>query len=343
MKIDPLNIFLKNEIKHNIRWSDRRKRGGGFYKKIKKIRAVLESISGKDTVNMLKDVLTKDEKLKFCQTELNCLKNLKEFYLKSKPSKKRELISKLKKAKLSIRKARMYGFKVSSDMWSKSLKKNKFPPNKLSLDLINDLNDHLENQSEIASNRTIKIDNELVYVRYMKISISEAYRIFKRKDQLSLSAFFSYVSNKFKKSQRLSDLCEYCELGKQLKKELALLAFNLNFVSNNEYKINLKSESLDFSYTLLNNFLNGLPHSEQQEKGLENIKKLELIKFHYQIAKRQRKSYKNMLNNKKLFDDSIIIEMDYKQKILIGMSPRQVSGEFYRQQQRSLLGKFLFI
>ncbi|CAF1001902.1 unnamed protein product, partial [Brachionus calyciflorus] len=30
--------------------------------------------------------------------------------------------------------------------------------------------------------------------------------------------------------------------------------------------------------------------------------------------------------------------MDYKQKILIGLSPRQNSGEYYNQQQRNLLG-----
>ena len=36
--------------------------------------------------------------------------------------------------------------------------------------------------------------------------------------------------------------------------------------------------------------------------------------------------------------DYLFIEIDWKQKIKIGMSPRQVSREFYSQQQRTVLG-----
>ena len=78
---------------------------------------------------------------------------------------------------------------------------------------------------------------------------------------------------------------------------------------------------------------------EEKKDAIQKIRKLEIIRFHSQIAERQRKCYKNNLNDHKLFDNSIVIEMDFKQKILIGLSPRQVSGEFYRQQQRNLLGK----
>ena len=37
-------------------------------------------------------------------------------------------------------------------------------------------------------------------------------------------------------------------------------------------------------------------------------------------------------------DDVLFIELDWKQKIKIGMSPRQVSREFYNQQSRTILG-----
>ena len=39
-----------------------------------------------------------------------------------------------------------------------------------------------------------------------------------------------------------------------------------------------------------------------------------------------------MLRNK------ILIEMDFKQKIVIGRSPRQVNEEYYKQVQRTCLG-----
>ena len=45
-----------------------------------------------------------------------------------------------------------------------------------------------------------------------------------------------------------------------------------------------------------------------------------------------------MLKDLQLFTNSILIEIDFKQKILIGTSPRQVSGEFYNQEQRNLIG-----
>lgn len=70
----------------------------------------------------------------------------------------------------------------------------------------------------------------------------------------------------------------------------------------------------------------------------EKINKLKLIKYHKQIAKRQRQSYNNMLIDVNLFEEGILIEMDFKQKVLIGMSPRQVSSEYYKQQLRNVLG-----
>lgn len=36
--------------------------------------------------------------------------------------------------------------------------------------------------------------------------------------------------------------------------------------------------------------------------------------------------------------NNILIEVDFKQKIKIGMSPRQVNTEYYNQQDRSCLG-----
>jgi len=38
----------------------------------------------------------------------------------------------------------------------------------------------------------------------------------------------------------------------------------------------------------------------------------------------------------------LLIVIDYKEKLKIGLSPRQISSEFYAQQQRSLLGFCVF-
>lgn len=63
----------------------------------------------------------------------------------------------------------------------------------------------------------------------------------------------------------------------------------------------------------------------------------EAIFFHKKVAKAQRTAYKNHLTVDNL-RDKILIELDYKQKIKIGMSPRQVSSEYYNQKDRCCLG-----
>ena len=74
---------------------------------------------------------------------------------------------------------------------------------------------------------------------------------------------------------------------------------------------------------------------------IENIiEKIEILDWHFSIGKRQRDSYNKM--KKDLPEDYLFIELDFKQKILIGMSPRQINREFYNQQQRSVLGFGLY-
>ena len=56
----------------------------------------------------------------------------------------------------------------------------------------------------------------------------------------------------------------------------------------------------------------------------------------------QRKAYNEHHKNKDKLRNKILIEFDFKQKIVIGMSPRQVNDEYYRQLQRTCLGILCF-
>jgi hypothetical protein len=78
---------------------------------------------------------------------------------------------------------------------------------------------------------------------------------------------------------------------------------------------------------------------------VQEINDYQTILFHQNIAKSQRTAYNNYLKNSKELKNKILIEIDFKQKFLIGMSPRQVSREFYNQIFRSCLGslKFFYI
>jgi metal-dependent HD superfamily phosphatase/phosphodiesterase len=61
------------------------------------------------------------------------------------------------------------------------------------------------------------------------------------------------------------------------------------------------------------------------------------ILFHKNVAKCQRLAYNDHHQNVASLRNKIMIEVDFKEKIKIGLSPREVSKEFYSQTQRSWL------
>ena len=66
------------------------------------------------------------------------------------------------------------------------------------------------------------------------------------------------------------------------------------------------------------------------------LKKIKLLDYHQSIANLQRRNYSDAKKN--LQDGEIFIEIDFKQKIRIGMSPRQINSEFFKAKLRYLLG-----
>jgi hypothetical protein len=70
----------------------------------------------------------------------------------------------------------------------------------------------------------------------------------------------------------------------------------------------------------------------------KKINDLKTILFHKRIANRQREVYNNSRINSELLKNALLIEIDFKQKIIIGHGPRQLNTEYYVQKQKSLLG-----
>ena len=60
--------------------------------------------------------------------------------------------------------------------------------------------------------------------------------------------------------------------------------------------------------------------------------------FHKNVAKVQRSAYNTQRKDINLLRDKILIEIDFKEKIVIGLSPRQINKDYYNQQLRSCLG-----
>jgi hypothetical protein len=61
--------------------------------------------------------------------------------------------------------------------------------------------------------------------------------------------------------------------------------------------------------------------------------------FHKNVAFFQRQAFNDQHKIKEKLQNKILIEIDFKQKIVIGLSPRQVNEEYYKQVQRTCLGK----
>ena len=91
-----------------------------------------------------------------------------------------------------------------------------------------------------------------------------------------------------------------------------------------------------FYHEKLSFLLSSNPEYISAKSILDRLNKIEILDYHRSIAERQRKSYETMKMN--LNEDSLFIEIDFKQKIKIGLSPRQINSEFYNQKQRIVLG-----
>jgi len=69
---------------------------------------------------------------------------------------------------------------------------------------------------------------------------------------------------------------------------------------------------------------------------IEKLKKVELLDFHKSIAQRQRDSYNYLRAN--VPEDTLFIEFDFKEKVKVGLSPEQISQEFFNLKTRYVLG-----
>ena len=74
---------------------------------------------------------------------------------------------------------------------------------------------------------------------------------------------------------------------------------------------------------------------------IHELKAYEAIMFHKNVAHCQRLAYNEQHKSVESLFGKILIEVDFKQKIVIGMSPRQISSEFYDQIMRSCLGNLI--
>jgi hypothetical protein len=145
----------------------------------------------------------------------------------------------------------------------------------------------------------------------------------------------------------MTDLCDYCENGAILKLKIETFIKN----ENSEFFESFDVKQLIKYYTdkalaikaQLNNPSNSeldLDSDYSKYKMIVNdLNDYETILFHKNIAQCQRIAYNDNHTNCNTLKNKVLIEIDFKQKIKIGLSPRQFSKEFYQQILLSCLGK----
>lgn len=92
------------------------------------------------------------------------------------------------------------------------------------------IRNYLSENSNPASNRlTVNRNKYDIYnykktmpARYLEKCPTELYRDFPFRNQISKTTFFKYISisGEYKRPIRMTDLCDYCETGKRLKRSI---------------------------------------------------------------------------------------------------------------------------
>ena len=84
----------------------------------KKIRILLQLLSGDEMLLMLKEVLFDNEKEYFCSNLYDALSNLSFIYQSRKQIRRYSIASALKNARLSLEKSRSLGYNISKGLWT---------------------------------------------------------------------------------------------------------------------------------------------------------------------------------------------------------------------------------
>lgn len=271
---------------------------------------------------------------------MNSLKTISEIYKETPAIEKYRYIGALKGSELTKKEAEELGFNCSSNLWSSCLngkERNHGGRKSIKPDLIESAEEYVKSISSVASNRVIKKNDVIQNVYHCDRTMTAAYSSFPFKNELSMSSFRKYNKPYLKKPKRRTDLCDYCENGKQIRKKIIDYCQKIGYVDG--YR---EEQSEREIMQRINDFLVSRNNYEEDEAIMYELKDYKEVIFHKETADRQRRSYNEMRTDEELLKKNILIDIDFKEKIIIGMGPNQRNKDFYNYQKRSLLGIFKF-
>lgn len=203
---------------------------------------------------------------------------------------------------------------------------------------------------------TIDNQDEFISARYLSDNKTALYRRFPYREHLSKSSFFKYLRavRQYKKPTRLTDLCDYCEWANRTARKFNEIARTESYICGDafeptHFKNFLKQRILHYESILSGDRpfpSNLIDQAHEKVDAFKNmlpeIDNYKEVMFHKFVASSQREAYNTQRKSVDILSRQIIIEADFKQKIPIGMGPRQPNKEYYEQVLRNCLGWFTF-
>jgi hypothetical protein len=371
--------ILNNNYEPSIRWSNRCPASSYQTSLKEKIKRFLLALSGNDLISMLNDVLDKNEValLKYAKMHIDALRNMSQAINNTqlvKPKSKHHFIRPFRLSELSLPQVKKLGVKCSNDLWKSCLDVNErhlAGRPKIANILLDEIRAHMDNLSNIGANRLIVMRSYLqrnpyvpykkikdltkpkkyINVRYRQTTITEAFRLFKSRNndhldedlqnkikKFKLQTFRKNLDKKYKKPTKFTDLCSYCETGKDYVKQIKQFT-NFDFIFDTKYELNLLNDHLLSLYR--ENEEDDSEFNQKVKICIQKVGFLSSIQWHKKLADRQRRSYNRDRLENKLFKDRIVIELDFKSAIILGSyGPRQIGEEYFQgnKQRVNCLG-----
>jgi hypothetical protein len=273
------------------------------------IKFIKENFSEEEVGGIFEKVLTKNQKEKVASIYIAALANMSTALHKLvKKKDQHHFIRALRKAGISKSDLNKLGYKCGKKLWKSCLdarERNLGGRQSIPSECIDEIKAHMESISTLASDKTVYTKSRceqdpesknpvanktLEPARYVQISYIDAYKQYKMNTngnkKVSINTFLRNVDKRlYKKPQRSTDLCDYCEMGKGIQKQVkSFVQKNCNFGDGFNFDIE----------QFLDHFQNELkdPQNKRLDSGSVNtminkLKNLKSIEYHKSTATRQ--------------------------------------------------------
>ena len=244
-------------------------------------------------------------------------------------------------------------------------------------EVVREMNRHLEPFTTIASNKSVVVrtfanrnpfflhkpkvlEKNLEAARFRQITFNESFRQFKQIainncaqvdiddpnipeqtkkfhkicSNIRFSTYHRYVDKKFRKPKLFSDLCDHCELGKKIVKEMNFSLPNFHVTLDQDFN---SAELINRLNNLRGARGNTLEYLERIDRFIEQATMLDKIKFHKSIADRQRLAYNRHRSFTRQLHGKLLIEIDYKAKIILGQGDRVMNTEWFERNKKKVV------